>query len=213
MNWLINLIWSSIGKKLIMAITGLCFCGFLAVHLAGNLTLYGGSDLFSAYAEHLHQLGPLITIVEWGLLLLAVTHVIAGMILFYQNQMARPVRYKRNKSAGGRTIGSATMPYTGALLLFFIIIHLIEFHFADKIDRTMYQIMLSTFSNPVKTACYISVMIIAAFHISHGFWSAFQTLGANHPKYMPFIKGASTAFSLIVGIGFSSIPIYMFLIS
>jgi len=213
MNWLINLFWSSIGKKLIMAITGLCFCSFLAIHLAGNLTLYGGSDLFSTYAEHLHQLGPLITIVEWGLLLSAVIHVITGITLFYQNQMARPVGYKRDKSAGGRTIGSATMPYTGVLLLFFIIIHLIEFHFADKIDQTMYQIMLSTFSNPVKAASYISVMIIAAFHISHGFWSAFQTLGANHPKYMPLIKGTSTAFSLIVGIGFSSIPIYMFLIS
>ena len=68
MNWMIQTLWSSIGKKLLMALTGLAFCGFLAGHLAGNLTIYGGKDAFNSYAEHLHALGPVLTLVELGLL-------------------------------------------------------------------------------------------------------------------------------------------------
>ena len=81
MNWLINTLGTSIGKKLLMAITGLCFCGFLTTHLAGNLTIYAGKDAFNAYAEHLHSLGPLLTVFEWILLTLAIIHVLAGAIL------------------------------------------------------------------------------------------------------------------------------------
>ena len=76
MNWLINTLGTSIGKKLLMAVTGICFCAFLVAHLAGNLTLYGGKDLFNAYAEHLHSLGPLVMVAQWILLLLAVVHVL-----------------------------------------------------------------------------------------------------------------------------------------
>jgi len=75
MNWMIQTLWSSIGKKLLMALTGLAFCGFLAGHLAGNLTIYGGKDAFNSYAEHLHALGPVLTLMEWGLLVFAVVHV------------------------------------------------------------------------------------------------------------------------------------------
>ena len=123
---MIQTLWSSIGKKLLMALTGLAFCGFLAGHLAGNLTIYGGKDAFNSYAEHLHALGPVLTLAEWGLLLFAVVHVCTGLILFYQNFRARTSRYVVNKKAGGRTIGSMTMPYTGILLLGFIILHLIK---------------------------------------------------------------------------------------
>ena len=115
MTWLVSTLLSSIGKKLMMAITGLCFCGFLAGHLAGNLTIYLGKDAFNSYAENLHSLGPIITLVELGLLFLAIVHILTGTTLFYQNFIARPVRYSVNKWAGGRTIGSATMPYTGSV--------------------------------------------------------------------------------------------------
>ncbi len=149
MNWMIQTLWSSIGKKLLMALTGLAFCGFLAGHLAGNLTIYGGKDAFNSYAEHLHALGPVLTLMEWGLLVFAVVHVCAGLTLFYQNFRARTSRYAVNKWAGGRTIGSATMPYTGILLLTFIILHLINFHFVDKTNTTIYQIVAQTFENPL----------------------------------------------------------------
>ena len=209
MNWLIQTLWSSIGKKLLMALTGLAFCGFLAGHLAGNLTIYGGKDAFNSYAEHLHALGPVLTLVEWGLLFLAVVHVCTGLTLFYQNFSARTSRYVVNKRAGGRTIGSMTMPYTGILLLAFIIFHLMNFHFVDKTNTTIYQIVTQAFESPLYVVIYVLAMIVAAVHVSHGLWSAFQTIGANHIKYMPFIMALSIIFSLAVGFGFGIIPVYL----
>uniref|UniRef100_A0A7C4MPH0 Succinate dehydrogenase cytochrome b subunit n=1 Tax=Desulfatirhabdium butyrativorans TaxID=340467 RepID=A0A7C4MPH0_9BACT len=213
MNWLIQTFGSSIGKKLMMAVSGLCFCGFLAAHLAGNLFIYGGKDAFNAYASHLHSLGPLLTIAEFGLLFLALVHVVSGLVLFYQNWSARPERYQVNATAGGRTIGSATMPYTGLILLAFVLFHLFQFHFVDKTTRTIFDIVSTAFRNPVNVGLYVLVMVVAAIHVSHGFWSAFQTLGANHPKYMPAIRLLSILFSLIVGIGFGFIPVYVSLIA
>ena len=209
MNWMIQTLWSSVGKKLLMALTGLSFCGFLAGHLAGNLTIYGGKNAFNSYAKHLHSLGPLLTLAEWTLLFFAVVHVCTGLILFYQNFTARTSRYAVNKKAGGRTIGSATMPYTGILLLVFIIFHLINFHFVDKSSTSIYQIVAQTFENPIYVVIYILAMIVVALHVSHGLWSAFQTIGLNHEKYMPFIMALSIVFSLAVGFGFGVIPIYL----
>jgi succinate dehydrogenase / fumarate reductase cytochrome b subunit len=209
MNWLMQTLWSSIGKKLLMALTGLSFCGFLAGHLAGNLTIYGGKSAFNSYADHLHALGPVLTLAEWGLLVFALVHVSTGLILFYQNFTARTSRYVVNKRAGGRTIGSATMPYTGILLLAFIIFHLVNFHFVDKTNTTVYQIVTQTFENPIYVVIYILAMIVVALHVSHGLWSAFQTIGANHAKYMPFIMALSIVFSLAVGFGFGIIPLYL----
>lgn len=209
MNWFVKTLGSSVGKKLMMAITGLCFCGFLIAHLAGNLTLYAGKDAFIAYAEHLHSYGPLLTLAELGLLFLAVIHVVTGIVLFYQNLTARPVRYQINKSAGGRTLGSMTMPYTGIVLAIFVVVHLLNFHFVDKTDRSIFQIVTEAFSNPWYVFFYIVAMIVVAIHVSHGLWSAFQTLGANHDKYMPLIKGASIVFSFIIGAGFGFIPFYI----
>ncbi len=213
MNWFIHTFKSSVGKKVMMSVTGLGFCGFLAGHLGGNLSIYGGKEMFLSYAEHLHSLGVLLKFAEWGLLTLALIHVLTGLTLFYQNFKARPVRYKVDKRAGGRTLGSSTMPYTGILLLFFVLFHLINFHFVDKTDTTIFAIVTQTFNNPIMVLIYIAAVVVAAIHVSHGFWSAFQTLGANHPKYMPLIRTLSLVFALIVGIGFGALPIYFSIIA
>ncbi|MBW1722820.1 MAG: succinate dehydrogenase cytochrome b subunit [Deltaproteobacteria bacterium] len=209
MIWIFRTLSSSIGKKLLMAVTGLCFCGFLAVHLLGNLTVYGGKSTFLSYVEHLHSLGFLITIVEWGLVIFAVVHIVIGMWLFVENLRARPVRYVMKKSAGGRSIGSATAPYTGILLLVFLIIHLLAFRFVDKTRIDDFTILTQTFTQIGYVLFYIIGVIIAAVHVSHGFWSGFQTLGLNHPKYMPIIRTVGILFSFALGIGFGSIPIYL----
>ncbi|MBK5101371.1 MAG: succinate dehydrogenase cytochrome b subunit [Desulfobacteraceae bacterium] len=209
MYWLVRTFTSSIGKKMVMAITGLMFCSFLLVHLIGNLTIYGGKDLFIAYVDHLHSYGPLITLAELVLLMLALTHICMGAILFYQNLRARPVRYAVKKSGGGRTFASATIPYTGLIILAFIILHLITFRFVDKTEVNDFQILTTTFAQPWYVVFYVFVVIVAAFHVRHGLWSAFQSLGANHPKYMLVIQGASLIFSLIVAAGFASIPIIL----
>lgn len=209
MQWIVNFFGSSVGKKLLMAMTGFCFVGFLTGHLIGNLTLYGGRDAFNAYAEHLHALGPVITLVEVGLLTLAIIHVFTGMLLFLQNLKARPVRYAMNKSGGGRTLSSALMPYTGFAILLFLVYHLLQFHFVDKTFTTIYDIVSLAFANVLNTTFYIAAMVVVALHIRHGFWSLFQTLGANHPKYMPIIMGGSLVLSLVFGMGFGFLPVYV----
>ena len=209
MNWFVATFGSSIGKKLLMAVTGLCFIGFLTGHLAGNLTIYAGGDAFNSYAEHLHALEPFLTVVEIALLSLAIIHIVTGLWLFWQNLKARPNRYAVNKWAGGRTIGSATMPYTGVLILAFVIFHLLNFSFVDKTNTTIWQIVSTAFANPLYVLLYIAAIVVVAFHVRHGLWSLFQTLGANHPKYMPFVFKASIVVSLIFGIGFGLLPLYV----
>jgi succinate dehydrogenase / fumarate reductase cytochrome b subunit len=209
MNWFAKTLSSSIGKKQVMAVTGLGFCFFLAVHLIGNLTIYGGKDLFLSYVEHLHSLGYLITVAEWGLVLFALVHTGVGLLLFVENQRARPVKYAVNKSAGGQTIGSRTVPYTGFLILIFIIIHLLKFRFVDKAVTNDFLILSSTFVQAGYVIFYVIGVIIVAIHVSHGFWSGFQTLGLSHPKYMPLIQLFSTVFGVIIALGFGSIPLFM----
>ncbi len=209
MSWLIRIYSSSIGKKLIMAITGLSFIGFLATHLAGNLTLYKGGAAFDAYAEKLHALGPILTVFEFGLLAFALIHVATGIILFVQNYRARSVPYKKDRSAGGRTLSSVTMPYTGVIILAFVIFHLVNFSFVDRAGRTIFEIVRTAFANPIYIIIYVVVMIVVALHVRHGFWSALQTLGGNHPKYMSAIMVLSVIISLIIGFGFGLLPIYL----
>jgi succinate dehydrogenase / fumarate reductase cytochrome b subunit len=209
MNWITRTFGSSVGKKLLMALTGLGFIGFLTAHLAGNLSIYAGRDAFNSYAQHLHSLGPILTVFELGLLTLAVIHVLTGLLLFYQNWKARPDRYRVYRSSGGRSIGSATMPYTGFLILLFVIFHLTNFSFVDKSQTTIFDIVSGSFQNPAYVLIYVAAMIVVALHVSHGFWSLFQTLGANHPKYMPIITGAGLVVSVLFGLGFGFIPLYI----
>jgi succinate dehydrogenase / fumarate reductase cytochrome b subunit len=192
-----------------MAVTGLCFCGFLVGHLLGNFTMYGGSEYFNSYAEHLQALGPILRAIEAGLVVLALVHIITGLLLFFQNRSARPVRYQMDKRGGGRTLGSATMPYTGVLLLCFVLFHLFHFTFVDKTGTTVFDLVAEAFRNPLYIAMYIVAVIIAGVHVSHGFWSAFQTIGANHPKYMPLIKSLGLVLAFVMALGFASLPLYI----
>ncbi len=209
MTWLVATLRTSIGKKLMMAVTGLSFIGFLAAHLAGNLTIYGGPQAFNGYAEKLHALGGLLKVMEAGLLAFAVVHVATGLTLFWQNLRARPVRYRVDKRAGGRTLSSTTMPYTGVLILAFVVFHLINFSFADKGPQGIYAVVSTAFQSPLYVLLYVCAMVLVALHVRHGFWSAFQTLGANHPKYMPAVAVASTLLGIGFGVGFGLLPLYL----
>jgi len=212
MNWLVKTLMSSIGKKQVMAVTGLAFCLFVGVHLAGNLTLFAGKESFLSYVDHLHSVEALVALAEFGLIFFAVLHIGLGLFLFIENRRARPVRYAVSKSAGGQTLGSATAPYTGALILVFLIVHLIKFRFVDKTAIDDFVLLSNTFAEfGFWTLFYIAGVIVVALHVSHGFWSGFQTLGLNHPKYMPAIERLGILFSLIIGIGFASIPVFLFL--
>jgi len=195
MNGLIKTLFLSIPKKQMMALTGLGFCAFLAIHLFGNLTIYGGKGSFNAYSDHLHSLGILINVAEIGLLLLAGIHVLLAILLYIENWRARPVRYVMKRNAGGRTLSSTLMPYTGLYILVFVIIHLLNFHFIERGDQGIFQNVAQVFSKPGYVIFYAFSMIVAALHVKHGFWSAFQTLGANHP-FDPLRQGPLSRFRL-----------------
>ena len=101
------------------------------------------------------------------------------------------------------------MPYTGLIILLFVILHLVQFHFTDKTHTSIFQIVATAFNNPLYVVIYTLVMGILAIHISHGFWSLFQTLGANHPKYSPAVFVIGIGLSIIFGVGFGFLPIYV----
>ncbi len=209
MNWVFRTLSTSVGKKQLMAITGLLFLLFLATHLLGNLSIYAGPASFVSYAEHLHALGNLLVAAEVVMVLALIIHVSTAIVLFFQNRSARPIKYAVDKSGGGRTFSSQAMPYTGLLILGFIGVHMATFshHIVDQSTRNIFQIAADVFSHPVYLAIFLAGMIILGFHVRHGLWSAFQTVGANHPKYMPFIQKLSIVFAVIVAIGFGSLPL------
>ena len=208
MNWVTRTFSTSVGKKQLMAVTGFLFLLFLTTHLLGNLSVYGGPASFVSYAEHLHALGKLLLAAEIGMAVALLVHVTTAVFLFFENRRARPVRYEVDKGGGGRTLSSQIMPYTGLLILGFIGVHLATFshHIVDQTTRNIFQIAAAVFSNPIYLAIYVIGVLLVTFHVRHGLWSAFQTVGANHPKYMPFIQKLSIVFAVIVAIGFGSLP-------
>jgi succinate dehydrogenase / fumarate reductase cytochrome b subunit len=210
MIWVARIFSTSIGKKQLMAVSGLLFLVFLAAHLLGNLSIYGGPEAFNSYAEHLHALGKLLVVAEVGLVVALLVHVTLAIILFFENRKARPINYAVDKSGGGgRTLSSQTMPYTGLLILAFVCVHLLNLshHIVDQTHRTIFQIASGVFANRVVLIFYLASMVVVGLHVRHGLWSAFQTVGANHPKYMPFIDWLSIVFAVIVAVGFGSLPL------
>jgi succinate dehydrogenase / fumarate reductase, cytochrome b subunit len=208
MNWFFRAFSTSVGKKYLMAASGLLFLLFLTTHLLGNLSVYGGPAAFVSYAEHLHALGKLLVAAEIGLIVALMIHVTTAVLLFFENRRARPVKYAVDKGGGGRTFSSQTMPYTGLLILAFVGVHLATFshHFVDQSTRNIFQIAQAVFSNNIFLIIYTLGVLVVAFHVQHGLWSAFQSVGANHPKYMPFIQTASVVFAIIVAAGFGFLP-------
>ena len=206
MGWIGSLYRSSIGKKSIMAASGLLLSLFLLTHLLGNSVSFLGRDAFNAYAEKLHSLGALVSVFEVGLLTLFLIHIITGIILYLENLQARPSRYSVNTSEGGRSWGSRTMPYTGIIILVFIIVHLMNFHFTDK-NVLVADLVRELLSRPVLALFYIFSLLAVALHLSHGVWSLFQSIGLNHEKYNQLLLKGALAFSILVGTVFILIPL------
>lgn len=197
---------SSVGKKSIMAVSGLLLSFFLLTHMLGNSVSFLGRDAFNTYAERLHSLGVLVYIFEIGLLTLFLIHIITGIILYLENLQARPSRYSINTSEGGRSWGSRTMPYTGAIILVFIIVHLMNFHFTDK-SVPVADLVRKLLSSPSLAFFYIFSLVALALHLSHGFWSLFQSIGFNHEKYNPLLLKGALVFSILMGAVFILIPV------
>ena len=197
---------SSVGKKSIMAASGLLLSLFLLTHMLGNSVSFLGRNAFNTYAERLHSLGVLVYIFEIGLLTLFLIHIITGIILYLENLQARPACYSVNTSEGGRSWGSRTMPYTGVIILVFIIVHLMNFHFTDK-SVPVADLVRKLLSSPSLAFFYIFSLVALALHLSHGFWSLFQSIGFNHEKYNPLLMKGALVFSILMGAVFILIPV------
>ncbi|MBY0413795.1 MAG: succinate dehydrogenase cytochrome b subunit [Bdellovibrionales bacterium] len=209
---------NSVTKKQIMGITGLLLCGFVLSHLLGNLLLFVSSDAFNKYSYALTS-NPLIYLAEAGLGLLFVVHTIMAIKLVIENKAARPIAYHTRKHSGrGSTFASSTMPFTGIITLIFLILHLINLKFGSHYEtevhgvvmRDIYKTTVEYFQDPLHVLFYIVCVTSLGIHVSHGFWSAFQSLGLNHPKYLPKIKFAACAFGILVAVGFSALAVFCY---
>jgi len=216
--------FSSLGKKIFMGITGLMLSGFILVHLIGNIVLLSPDrDPFNKYANFLtNGLGNAIYILEFGLAAIFLIHFIYAVWVKLSNYFARPVKYAIVTNAKGKSkksIGSMTMIWTGLLIISFTIYHLFNFKYGTMIMyttadgqylRDLYATVYNFFDNIWNVTLYVVVMVALGFHVSHGFWSAFQSLGLNGPRFTPFSYGIGTVFALVMAIGFIAFPVIVF---
>jgi succinate dehydrogenase / fumarate reductase, cytochrome b subunit len=223
MKWFLDLFSSSLGRKVLMALTGIFLILFLAVHLAGNLQLLkdDGGKSFNIYADFMGH-NPLIQFVSKGNFALILLHVIWGILLTIKNKKARgPVGYANsNKSS---VWASRNMGILGTFILIFLVIHLKDFygeaHFGNlntqvydgKEVLDLYGQVAYWFKVDWYVALYVVCMAALGFHLWHGFTSAFQTLGLNHMKYNPVINFVGKTFAVLVPAAFALIPIWMYL--
>ncbi|MBI5556223.1 MAG: succinate dehydrogenase cytochrome b subunit [Deltaproteobacteria bacterium] len=189
-----------------MALSGVMLSLFLFAHGAGNAVAFLGSEALNSYAAKLHSLSFAVIFFECVLLAAFVLHILLGMSLFLENSQARPVRYQVERSSAQRTPGSRTMPYSGVVILIFIAVHLVNFHFTDR-SIPAAELVRKVLRQPFYVFFHISAMAVLALHISHGFWSLFQSLGLSHPKYDAALKNSTLGLALLLSALFIVIPL------
>ena len=199
-----NFITSPIAKKLGMAITGLIWYGFLVGHLIGNFLLFkgDGGEAFDTYAKFLENF-PLLIPIELFLVAAVALHVYLAISVTADNRRARPVGYQVNRSSGGRSFASSSMAYTGTLTLVFIIVHVATFKFGDRIDGSLYKLVVQTFQQTGYAVWYIIAMLVLGFHLWHAFHSAFQTLSLRSK----IIRNVGSVLCIFIATGFALLPI------
>ena len=208
----IRFIGSTIGRKIVMAVTGLALVGFAVGHMAGNLQMFLGPVAMHEYAVLLRSLlhGAGVWIARGGLLASVILHIWAATSLTLENRAARPVAY-RTWQPNASTLGSRTMRWSGYLLLAYIIYHLLHMTFGtvhpDFRELEPYYNLVSAFQSKVVAFAYIGAMILLGFHLDHGIWSMVRTLGLSHPRYVKLVRMASAGLSILVVIGYVAIPV------
>lgn len=209
---------SSIGKKIIMGLTGLFLISFLVIHVTLNSMIFAndGGVLFNQGADFMSH-NPIIRILEIGLFIGLLAHVFMALKLTLDNNKARPVKYAVTKGSANSKWYSRSMGILGSLLLIFLVVHLGNFWLPTKVavfshtEHDTFAGMREVFKEWYFVAIYMLGVIALGYHLLHGFQSAFQTLGLNHKKYTPMIKFIGAAFSVIVTILFAAMPITMHL--
>jgi succinate dehydrogenase / fumarate reductase cytochrome b subunit len=205
---------STIGKKAVMAITGVILFGYVLGHLIGNLQIYSpDTEQINNYAHFLHAHGVLLWIVRVGLLASVVLHITASVQLWLLKKKARPEAYVK-KDDVPTSYAARTMIWSGPIIAVFVIFHVL--HLTNgvivAIDETNVRANVITgFQNPAIAIFYIIAMALLCMHLYHGLWSMFQSLGINHPRYTPILKKFAAVFAWFVAIGNISIPVSVML--
>lgn len=205
--WFVSFIKTSIGKKLVMATSGFLLLSFLAIHAFGNAAIYMGSKYFQIYADTLHGFPVLVLIFGLGLLGIFVAHIGVGLLLFFEKRKTSS-RYNVQSRVVENTFASRTMPYTGALIFLFLIIHVFGFGIAKPEDIKISILVQDYLSGFFYSLFYILSFIALAIHLNHGFWSMLQTFGINHPRYNTLISALTIAVPALFLVIFGGIPIY-----
>ena len=216
-----NFIKSSIGRKSVMAVTGLFLIGFVVVHMLGNLQIYLGQDALNDYAKHLNEMPLLLWPAHIFLLLTLITHIFVSMSLALENRAARPVRYVARDTIQA-SYASRTRVMSGIIIFLFILYHLLHFTFGkvqpqffEQLDskgrEDVYGMIIYGFRNIYVSVSYIVAMAVLCLHLSHGLESLFQSLGLGSERMGPILKKIAVALSLFIFVGNSSIPVSVLL--
>lgn len=208
---------SSVGKKVAMAVTGVFFLGWTVGHVYGNLKAFQGPEAINAYAEHLRELGaPLLGHGQalWAIRLLLIAalvlHVAAAVQLTRQSRAARPVAYRKAPHLE-LTYASRTMRWGGAIILFYVIYHLLHMTWGtahqDFVHGDVYHNLVAGFQQWPVTGAYLVATAALALHLYHGVWSAFQTLGASHPRFNALRRPLAAVAAVGLFAGFAAVPL------
>ena len=226
MGWFTNALSGTIGRKIIMSLSGLFLILFLVGHLAGNLQLiFADAQAFNLYAKFMTT-NPVVKILSYLTYISIIFHALYGLIITIKNRQARTVGYAYNKPSANSTWSSRNMGILGTLILVFIVVHMYDFWYKYKFGqpalvsytvdgvtqsyKDLHVMVMLAFQEGWYVVLYVFSMVAVGFHLYHGFQSAFQTLGLRHPKYTPFIKGLGTGFSIVVPALFAAIPVYIY---
>jgi succinate dehydrogenase / fumarate reductase, cytochrome b subunit len=202
---------STIGKKIVMAATGLIGVVFVIGHMLGNLQVFLGRDQFNAYARFLRSLGELLWIQRVVLIAAVVLHVVAAVQLSRRRLVARPIGYKQGSQHEVSTLASRTIRWGGALLLVFIVFHILHFTtrsiFPDYSPTDVYANVIRGFSVWWVVVFYVAAMVALGLHLYHGVWSSLRTLGASKASVDPLKRPVAATIAIVVWLGFTLIPI------
>ena len=210
---------SSVAQKLVIGISGLLLCGFVAAHLAGNLLLYitdGNYKAFNEYAKNLHDFA-LLPVIEIGLLVLFLVHIVLTLWMQLQSSKARPEGYavKKSKQGRGAVAAQNIMHLSGLVVLAFILLHLADLRFGLRFNEdglSPAQTVLQVLRDPVSAMFYTIGPLLLGYHLFHGFQSSFQSLGLGGDRFMRIVKIVGAVFAVVVAVGFASLPIWVTLL-
>jgi succinate dehydrogenase / fumarate reductase cytochrome b subunit len=210
---------SSVGTKLLIGASGLFLVLYLVIHIAGNLLVFFGPQVFNTYAYNMEVRNPALPLIELLLLLVFLVHIYKTIRMFVTNQEARPVRYVQKKRAGRpsrKTFASSTMIVSGLWLVVFLLIHVKAFRFSPETPwsgggRDLYRQEMNVFASPLMTAFYVLSMVVVGSHLWHGVSSAFQSLGVDHPKITPKLLVAGKVLAVLIAGLFIAIAAWAYL--